>query len=83
MLSCWLVDFGAIYLEQELTRINACFADHFFANFVKIEQSNCLMEIFFEKIELDQLALSVSQWRPERLKDNGFFFGNDNSLSSG
>lgn len=41
------------------------------------------MEIFFEKIELDQLALSVSQWRPERLKDNGFFFGNDNSLSSG
>lgn len=48
-----------------------------------IEQSNCLMEIFFEKIELYQLALSVSQWRPEQLKDNGFFFSNDNSLSNG
>ena len=48
-----------------------------------IEQSNCLIEIFFEKIELDQLALSVSQWRPEHLKDTGFFFSNDNSLSNG
>ena len=25
-------DFGAIYLEQELTRINAYVADHFIAN---------------------------------------------------
>ena len=25
-----------------------------------IEQSNCLIEIFFEKIELDQLALCLS-----------------------
>ena len=48
-----------------------------------IEQSNCLIEIFFEKIELDQLGLSVCQWRPEHLKDNGFFFSNDNSLSNG
>lgn len=48
-----------------------------------IEQSSCIIEIFFEKIELDQLALSVSQWRPEHLKDNGFFFGGDNSLPNG